>query len=91
MESIRDELHGTARLQVHLARMGGYTIDKQLMRFNDIVEAAMQYGKMSFVFRPDLAREMIYETPEICIKEMPEYTGKPFDRKAYQWMEFCDA
>lgn len=87
MEALLEELHGTARLQVHLARMDGHRIDKHTMRFNDIVNAAVQYGRMSSCFRENTARAAIYETAEYCVIGSPMHTGQPFDCMAYKWME----
>jgi hypothetical protein len=85
MSDIASELHGTARLQVALARMEGHKIDKRLMRFDDLVETALQYGRISEVFDADTARWALRdEVIGSCVIGDRDYTGlPPID---YRWM-----
>lgn len=86
-EAIKAELHGVARLQVALARMDGHRIDKRLMRFDALVECAMQYGRASApaLQRMDaIARDaMRSEVVGQCVIGDRDYTGSISD---YAWM-----
>ena len=80
-----EELQGTARLQIALAKMDGYTVDKKLMRFNDIVQEALDWANMGEVFRPSIARKSIYETVCRCIPCDVGYAGKRYNKEDYSW------
>ena len=85
MTGISAELHGTARLQIALARMDGHKIDKKLMRFDALVEGALQYGRAANPFCADIARSALRE--EVvgqCVIGDRDYTGDP--PSDYRWM-----
>ncbi len=76
MDALREELHGAARLQVALAKMDGHKIDKDLMRFNDLVEGAMIYALAGVEFRAESARSALrQEVIGSCVVDDRDYTG----------------
>ena len=86
MGDISAELHGTARLQVALARLDGHKIDKKLMRFDALVEGALQYGRSANPFNEHIARDALRsEVVGSCVIGDMDYTGDP--PSDYRWME----
>ena len=74
---IREELHAEARQQVDRLKTLGVVFDKKQLRFNDIVETAIRYGRCSAVFDPAAARRGLVEAISACIPNDPMYVEKP--------------
>ncbi len=85
--TLKEELHGTIRLQVALAKLEGYKIDKKLMRYDSLVDLALQYGAMSTTFNYDIPKDVIRtEVVGVCVIDSPDYTGSIPD---FNWMCSC--
>lgn len=86
MESMREELHGVARVQVALARMDGAQIDKRVCRFNEIVETAIRYGMCGATFSPSVVRAGLQEAIDCCVIGDPMHTGASCLSLVPDWM-----
>lgn len=76
LSSLREMMHGTARVQIALARMDGHAIDKKCCRFNDIVETAVQYGLLGGSFKEGAAWAGLREALDACMLGDPMHTGE---------------
>ena len=84
----RDTLVGTVALHCALAKMGRYVFDKKCMRYNNIadyVELVWESGPTEK--RGTLPPELLYEAIETAFPTSVMYTGEPFNRNPYRWME----
>lgn len=74
--TIRERLHAELRRRLALVREDGCEIDKRLCRFNDMVEAAIRYGRCSDPFSESAALAGLQEAIDCCIVGDPmHYRG----------------
>ena len=82
--TLKEELHGTIRLQIHLAKAEGLKIDKKLMRYDSLVDLALQYGSLGDVFNGEIPRDVVRsEIVGVCVVDSTDYTGAMPD---FKWM-----
>ncbi len=84
--SLREEMHGWARLQIALARMDGHKIDKRVCRYNELVETGMRYARCGVAFQPDAAWGGLKDAIDSCIIGDPMHTGESALGIAPEWM-----
>lgn len=80
-------MHGEARLRVHLAKMDGFSFDKKVLRFNDIVDVAFRYGRCGGSFSEAAAWGGLQEAIEACSPDFPEmYAPQSVLSLCPEWM-----
>jgi hypothetical protein len=79
------KLHGEARLQVTLAKMDGYKIDKKVCRFNEIVSVAFRYGQCGGD-ESSVVVAGLREAIDCCVVGDPMHTGESCTSLVSDWM-----
>lgn len=78
-----EELHGRLRVQVALARMEGYKLDKKQLRFNALVAAARRYERLGANVLSGLQ-----EALDACVYGDPMHIpGGSVETLVYDWMK----
>jgi hypothetical protein len=87
---MRDTLIGMAALHCRLAAMDGHKMDKRAMRYNAMADY-MEHGAACGAPSPEealpTALKLLREAVRMAIIGDPMYTGGPFSRDEYKWME----
>lgn len=65
-EELTERLHGEARLDVALGRMNGRVYDKKQLRFNEIVQTALDYTDCGSPARVEVAFAGMREAIDAC-------------------------
>lgn len=78
------------RLHCALARMNGHDLTRKAMSYNSMTDFVLQHDAMSTqdtLRDPARLMELVWSAVETAIPGTWYYTGKPFDREPYRWME----
>ena len=88
--SITDLLHTEARRYAGWLLAKGFTLDKKRLRFNDVVEVGLFYGRLGETFSTSLAIAGSREACEACIKGgVMEIDGNSLLMMIQPWMMTC--
>ncbi len=91
-EDLRTFLSGRARIQVALGKLEGHTFDRKMIRFNDIVAGAMNYGRCGKFYSVRAAIDGLDDCVAACIVDDPMYVkGSGPAEAVYDWMSVSEA
>lgn len=80
-------LHTLARDHAVRLRSTGVELDKKRLRFNDVVEVGIFYGRVSATFCPRAAASGVIEAIEACVKGSVMETTGPVLEMVQPWMQ----